>query len=322
MEQIHLFVTDPVEKLNFQLDSSLRMAKALANLGAEWYFTQVDRLYWKSPHNVASAYVQKTSFSQGIKPELGSPVRMGLEQFHAIHMRKEPPVDTRFLATTHFFDSAEREGTLVFNSAQALRSINEKTSVMMFPELSVPALISASLSEAWDFIEEACDGHAVIKPLDLFGGKGIFEINKKDSKRLQEQSKNLEQALENGQFRMIQPFQDAIREGEVRVFTAGGKAISWCLKKPAPGNFLANTSAGAELFPYTPTERDLHVIESVAKGLLKKGVFLIGFDMIGGLISEINITSPRLLAVGDQEEALYVDIAKKLMTATDSRSMV
>jgi len=111
---------------------------------------------------------------------------------------------------------------------------------------------------------------------------------------------------------LIQPFNPAIYAGEVRVFTGFGQPLAWCLKRPAAGEFLANTRAGATLEAYQPTATEVARVSQVAAALHQHGVFLAGFDLIGGYVSEINLTSPRLLQAADDKVDYYAILAAQM----------
>ncbi len=107
------------------------------------------------------------------------------------------------------------------------------------------------------------------------------------------------------QLRLIQAFNPAIHDGEVRAFCVGGKPLAWCLKKPAAGEFLANTRAGATLHVYNPKPEERERVTSVATNLYRQGVAVVGFDLLGGFLSEINVTSPRLLQAPEDKVDYY-----------------
>ena len=316
MHQKHLFIMDPLDKLNFKLDSSLRMASELSRLGHQCYFSVPIDLSWNATVGrplVRAAPMQFTNFEPAtIKLATREP--LSLEDFAGIHMRKEPPFDMNYMSITWLLDAVGGK-TKVFNAPAALRSFNEKLGILQFPDAIGPALACYDPNQMLTFIQESCNGDAIIKPLDLYGGRGIFRLNLKELNR----SKALDQLKEvtqNGsQMRLIQAFNKHIYEGEVRVFTLGGKALSWCLKKPAPGEFLANTGAGATIHPYEPSEHLRSKVERIAQKLNFQGIPLLGFDIIGELVSEINITSPRLLQAPEDTTNYYGKIATWLGSA-------
>jgi glutathione synthase len=234
---------------------------------------------------------------------LGAEERLSLAVANGIHMRKDPPLDMDYFMTTWLLDSAAKYSH-VFNHPEALRNFNEKLSVLQLPEMSHQSFVSTQPDLIIEFIKTDCQGDGIVKPLDLFGGRGVFRLNLNEIKN-DRAMELLEEATAKGtELRIIQPFDQKIALGEVRVFTVGGKALSWCLKRPKPGSYLANTAAGASLEPYHPSVDDVLRVEGVAKKLMEKGIYFIGFDLIGGYISETNITSPRLL-VAENDGADY-----------------
>lgn len=310
----HLFVIDPIESLNFPLDSSLRIARALRSLGHETYICTPGQIEWASRDGCAVAYAQELRSEKAdvSEYELLPEKRLRLDHFRAVHMRKDPPYDLAYISCTWLLDTAAKAGVKVLNNPRALRDYNEKLSIFQFPEAIQDGLVSADAKHLLAFLEEEAHGDAVLKPLTLFGGRGVLRLN------LATQSKAeifalLESETSKGlDYRLMQPFDKRIFEGEVRVFTAGGHAVSWCLKKPHGENFLANTRSGATLETYEPSAREVLLVEGIAQKLMEDGVYFLGFDLIGGNVSEINLTSPRLLQATDENTEPYNRIASML----------
>ncbi len=310
----HLFVIDPIESLNFALDSSLRIARALRSLGHETYICTPGQIEWASRDGCAVAYTQELRSAEAdvSRYQLQPEKRLRLDHFRAIHMRKDPPYDLAYIACTWLLDTAANAGVKVLNNPRALRDYNEKLSIFQFPETIQDGLLSADAQHLLDFLEGEAHGDAVLKPLTLFGGRGVLRLNLATQSKAEifallqtETSKGLE-------YRLMQPFDKRIFDGEVRVFTAGGHAVSWCLKKPHGENFLANTRSGATLEPYSPSAREVHMVEKIAARLMLDGIYFLGFDLIGGNVSEINLTSPRLLQATDENTEPYNRIATML----------
>ncbi len=310
----HLFVIDPIENLNLKLDSSVRVARALCNIDHSAYICTPGQLEWLSRENCAAAAAQELTFANGdINSMRISPARrLRLDYFQAIHMRKDPPYDMNYISTTWLLDSAVERGVKVYNSPAALRNLNEKLSIFKFPETIRDGLVSADPSHLMAFIKESAHGDAVLKPLTLYGGRGVLRLNLTQQK--EEQILHiLQEETQNGQdLRLLQAFDQRIFQGEVRAFSINGRALSWCLKRPHPENFLATTRSGATLESYHPRPDEVALIEGVAQSLVKEGVYFVGFDVIGGFISEINITSPRLLHGPDDTRDYYKEIAVQL----------
>ncbi len=312
MQKIHhLFVIDPISSLNIKLDSSLRIACALTKLGHEVAVCTPQDISWLSQDGSASCLAQSAVFKNSDIQDLSlsEPKLTALDTFHAIHMRKDPPYDLAYITCTWLLESAARKGVKVWNAPQALRDFNEKLGIFHFPEYIHPALVSTQPHQLKDFFLHKAHGDAILKPLTLFGGRGVLRLNNQDMTPSQIDQILAEETQHGQEHRLIQPFDKSIFDGEVRVFTAGGEAIAWCLKKPQGQNFLANTRSGATLEAYTPSSDEQNMVQDIANRLLKKGVFFIGFDIIGGKVSEINITSPRLLHSPEDTHDYYSKIA-------------
>lgn len=311
MAQKHLFIIDPLESLNMSLDSSMRMARALAARNHRVFLATIQDISWHS--GKPSAWVRQveaifpTDGGDGSwAPELGEKSTRSLVDFDAIHMRKDPPFDLTYIEATWLLDSV-RHKVRIYNDPSALRTYNEKMAILQFPDDIRPALISSEPNEIMEFIEKECAGDAVLKPLGLFGGQGVERLRLgAGGLSSGKASRSIATMTRGGaEKRIIQPFDPAIFDGEVRAFCIGGEPVAWCLKKPATGEFLANTRAGATLHSYQPSLDDLARVKNVGAKLALAGVHIVGFDLIGGFVSEINVTSPRLLSPeSDSPEAL------------------
>lgn len=313
----HLFVIDPLEKLNMKLDSSLRMAFALTKSKQQCFITttkQLSRLHktQKSPAGTR-VHAQPIHFDgQADKLQTGPVEDLDLHSFHSIQMRKDPPFDMDYIASTWLLDGARGHG-IVYNDPEALRRWNEKLLILKFPQYTNAAIFTADPDQIYKFVAEEAQGDGILKPLDLFGGQGVYRLQL--DKLTEEEARRiiLEQTKHGESYRLVQPFDTSIFQGEIRVFCAGKQDLAWCLKRPKSGEFLANTRMGAVLEPYEPSSEEVEMVQSVSAELRKDGIFFTGYDLIGGKISEINITSPRLLSVGKNEEAIYDELAKLLI---------
>jgi glutathione synthase len=266
-------IMDPIDKLHPDLDTTMRLSSALKEMGDTVYYCQTQDLSLRNGKLFAQANVLfGSTASQTIE----------VDTMHSVHMRKDPPYDLHYLSTTWLLDYTNAP---VWNSPKALRDLNEKISILEFPEYIDPVYIGTHKDEMKEFIHSECNNDAILKPLLLYSGKGVQRINAQTLNGIQLGDEPV----------MIQPFNHAIFDGEVRVFTVCGKALMWCLKKPAKGQYMANSNFGSTRHNYKPSTAESSMIEVVAQALVKKGVYVVGFDVIGGKISEINITSPRLL---------------------------
>lgn len=294
----HLFLIDPIEKLNLKLDTSLRIAKALDQKGHDCYICTPQDLsaHHNSTRPNLTALAHSIKFKKGrtVDIDVGPKKLLNACELSAIHMRKDPPFDLSYMAATWLLDRVPTS-VKVYNSPNSIRRFNEKLIIFDYPSYTQKGIVSSQTEDLLRFTSDECTGDAIVKPLDLFGGRGIFRLNL-SVETIEVARKNLMTATNNEQeLRLIQPFDRKVHDGEVRVFTAGGEAISWSLKKPVAGSFLANTGAGANVLDYLPTKKEEEMISIVAHDLNKKGIFFAGFDIIGSFISEINVTSPRLL---------------------------
>jgi len=308
--QNHLFITDPLAKLDLKMDTSLRMAFALTQRGHRCFVGDSAQLSW-NPHSSARIQGTELKFTQTVE-SVQTPddlTALPLTNFQAIHMRKEPPFDMNYIAATWLLDSVSGT-TALFNTPRGLRDLNEKLSILHYPDAIAPALVSCQSDEIFSFIENESNGDAILKPLDLYGGKGILRLNLAEQDEAQIKSILKKETYNGSEYRLIQPFNHAIFDGEVRVFTVGAKPLTWCLKKPPKDHFMANSNFGSTRHPYTPTTDEVKMIQGISLDLLNKGVFVAGYDLIGGKLSEINVTSPRLLSAEEDQSIYFKEFAR------------
>jgi glutathione synthetase len=190
-------------------------------------------LEWLSRESCAAAFAQELAFPSGDinSLRLAPARRLRLDFFQAIHMRKDPPYDMNYIASTWLLDSAVARGVKVYNAPHALRNLNEKLSIFQYPE-AIRDLVSADPQQLLEFIKESANGDAVLKPLTLYGGRGVLRLNLNQQKE-EKVLHILREETQNGQdLRLIQAFDERIFQGELRAFCVNGKALSWCLKKP------------------------------------------------------------------------------------------
>lgn len=294
----HLFIIDPIDASSLELNSSVKLAYTLHAAGDSIYTTSLQEL--AVDKNVALCKCHTLTFASKDFRSVSiasTTEKFPLHYFSAVHMRKDPPFDLKYLTATHILDFAN---ALVINSPVALRNLNEKISILQFPEASIPTLVSADKDQLLEFADRYDE--IVIKPLYLHGGRGVKRIKRSDYDKIPTTDTPL----------FVQPFCAAVMQGEVRAFFAFGQAQAWCLKVPAAGSFVANTAHGAILAPYQPTADEIQRLTQVARALQELGVFLVGFDVIAGRISEINLTSPRLLLPVQSDLSPYHRIAAQI----------
>ena len=235
-----------------------------------------------------------------------------MKDFDAVIMRKDPPFDSEFFYATHMLEQAEREGARVFNKPRALRDHPEKLAIMEFPEFIGPTLVTRDADDVRRFHAEHKD--IILKPLDGMGGAGIFRV-KEDGLNLGSIIETLNQ--EGAVSVMVQKFLPAISEGDKRVLVIGGKPVPFCLARiPQGGEVRGNLAAGGKGVAQPLNERDRFIAESLGPILNSRGLLLVGLDVIGDSLTEINVTSPTCFQeIFDQTG---FDVAAMFMDAVEA----
>jgi glutathione synthase len=221
--------------------------------------------------------------------EFGSSAEVPLGEFDLILQRKDPPIDLEYFYASYILERAELQGALVVNRPQSLRDANEKAFVSWFPEISAPTLISRSIERLRAFV--GVHGRAVVKPLDRMGGRSVFVTNADDPNL----NVLLETITERGNVSIVAQryISDVAVTGDKRILLIDGEPVPTALARmPPPHDHRANISAGAttECRPLTPGER--HICEQLGPVLRERGLIFVGIDVIGDLLTEINVTSP------------------------------
>jgi glutathione synthase len=231
-----------------------------------------------------------------------------LYDFDAIVMRKDPPFDSEFFYATHLLEQAEREGAKVFNKPRALRDHPEKLAILEFPQFIGPTLVTRDADAVRAFHAEHRD--IILKPLDGMGGMGIFRV-KDDGLNLGGIIETLNK--DGAQTLMVQKFLPAIAQGDKRVLVIGGKPVPFCLARiPQGGEVRGNLAAGGKGVAQPLTDADRAIAEALGPVLAARGLLLVGLDIIGDSLTEINVTSPTCFQeitdqTGFDVPAMFVD---------------
>jgi glutathione synthase len=238
-----------------------------------------------------------------------------LAAFGAVLMRKDPPFDEAYLNATYLLEMAERDGARVFNKPQALRDYNEKLAIARFPQFIVPTLVACRAAEIRAFLAE--QGDIVIKPLNAMGGSGIFRLRPDDANL----GAILETATGLGSRQvMAQRYIPEIADGDKRILLIDGEAVPYALARiPAPGETRGNLAAGGTGVARPLSDRDREIAAALGPGLREAGLLLVGLDVIGDWLTEVNVTSPtcfREIAAqtGCDVAALFVDALERQCT--------
>lgn len=283
-----LFIADPLESFKISKDSTLAMMRIAQGAGHRLWFCQSRNLLWKDNLVIADCQALAIKPSSTSWFELGNLESRALNTFSAIMMRTDPPFDIEYLNSTWLLSAAERQGAKVFNHPAAVRDHSEKISITEFPELIPPTLITRELSAVEAFHKTHRD--IVIKPLDGMGGMGVFRVGP-DGLNL---ASIVETLGENGaRTLMAQRFLPEIAQGDKRVLLIGGEYVPFALARiPQGSEIRGNLAAGGKGVAMPLSDQERSIAERLAPILNERGLFLVGLDLIGGYVTEINVTSP------------------------------
>jgi glutathione synthase len=284
-----LFIVDPLASFKIKKDTSFAMMREAQKRGHSVTACEVPHIQWQRGECV-KAQVQDLRLTGDANTwyEVTATRQAWLKDFDAIIMRKDPPFDSEFFYATHLLSQAEREGAKVFNKASALRDHPEKLAIMEFPEFIGPTLVTRSADAIKAFHAEHQD--IILKPLDGMGGMGIFRVGA-DGMNLGSIIETLN--LDGAQSVMVQKFLPAIAQGDKRVLIIGGKPVPFSLARiPQGGEVRGNLAAGGKGVAQPLTDKDRAIAETIGPILAARGLLLIGLDVIGTSVTEINVTSP------------------------------
>ncbi|OZI44598.1 glutathione synthase [Bordetella genomosp. 5] len=288
-----LFVIDPLPLLKAYKDSSVAMMQALVARGhtlsvalqGDLFIDEGVVLARATPIElVADADLHEHDWWRDTAPAAD----VALKSFGAVVMRKDPPFDMEYVYSTHLLEYAQAQGAKVFNGGAAIRNHPEKLAITELAEYTAPTLVTRDIPRLKAFHQR--HGDVIVKPLDGMGGTGIF--------RLQAADPNLNAILEtltdNGaRTIMAQRYIPEIVKGDKRVLIIGGEPVPFSLARiPLAGETRGNLAAGGRGVAQPLSERDLELARAVAAKTAGRGLLLIGLDVIGDYITEINVTSP------------------------------
>ena len=296
------FIIDPIEDLKVYKDSTVVMMAAAAARGCRLSYAEQG---WIGLENgkVQGRFVEieLTGVALDGKSgpwfrELGSRIE-ALSAFGGVVMRKDPPFDQEYLYSTYLLERAAQQGARVFNDPRAIRDHNEKLAITEFPELSTDLIVTRDPARLRSFVSEM--GEAVLKLLDGMGGTSIFRVRPDDP--------NLSVIIEtmNGfgaRSVMAQRYLPEIKDGDKRILLIDGEVVPYCLARiPKAGESRGNLAAGGTGRAQPLSNSDKAIAEKLAPVLAARGLFLVGLDVIGSTLTEINVTSPTCFReIGDQ----------------------
>ena len=313
-----LFIVDPLASFKIKKDTSFAMMREAQERGYHVSACEVPHIQWQRGECV-KAQVQDLRLTGDASAwyEVTAERQAWLKDFDAIIMRKDPPFDSEYFYATHLLSQAEREGAKVFNKASALRDHPEKLAIMEFPEFIGPTLVTRSAEAIKAFHAEHQD--IILKPLDGMGGMGIFRVGA-DGMNLGSIIETLN--LDGAQSVMVQKFLPAIAQGDKRVLIIGGKPVPFCLARiPQGGEVRGNLAAGGKGVAQPITDNDRSIAEAIGPILAARGLLLIGLDIIGTSVTEINVTSPTCFQeifdqTGCDVASIFIDALEAAVQAT------
>jgi len=284
-----LFVADPLEVFKTYKDTTFSMMREAQRRGHRMAACEPRHLSWRSGDVVHAELREITlTASEDDWFQVTRTEVRPLKDFDAVLMRKDPPFDSEYFYATHLLEQAEREGAKVFNKPASLRDHPEKLAIMEFPQLVSPTLVTRSADEVRSFHAE--HGEIILKPLDGMGGMGIFRVGP-DGLNL---GSIIETLNHHGATTiMVQRFVPEISQGDKRVLVIGGKVAPFSLARiPQGSEIRGNLAAGGKGVAQPVSERDREIAETIGPLLSERGLLLIGLDVIGDCLTEINVTSP------------------------------
>ncbi len=282
-----LFVMDPLARIHIDGDTTFALMLESQSRGHEVWFCEPPHLGLEHDRPVAGAWPATVRRQKGDHYLLGPQATLPLADFDVVFMRKDPPFDLDYFFATLILERA-RDVTLVLNDPRGLRESNEKLSVLQFPKLTPPMIVTREATRLRAFLAEQ-GGEMVIKPLDASGGFGVFHVRQGDPNT----GSILEQATNLGRrWTVAQKYLPEVREGDKRILLVDGEPLCAVLRVPAPDEARGNLHVGAKAKATTLTEKDQAIVDVVGPRLREAGFFLVGLDVIGGHLTEINVTSP------------------------------
>lgn len=293
-----VFIIDPIQKLDPGHDTSVALMEAAQGMGHEVWITEADRLSvaegkaWAIAEPVQLEPVELIEGRWVAKEHWfrleGAEGRqlICLEEVDAVFMRTDPPVTIPYLYATYVLDYINPAKTLVVNSPSGLRTANEKMYTLQFTDVMPETIVTQDKQLIREFVER--QGTAVIKPLGGKAGEGILLVTAED--------RNFNSLIEistQGKLPiMVQAFLPAAKAGDKRIILLNGEPIGAVNRVPTGKEFRGNMAVGGQAVKTEITDREYEICRRVAPALQRDGLYFVGIDVIGGYLTEVNVTSP------------------------------
>ncbi len=307
-------VMDPISDIKYAKDTTLAMLLAAQARGYQLTYLELHDLSLRDGVALGRGRALTVHADPNHWYDLGEPVVEPLGGFDVVLMRKDPPFDTEFIYSTYILERAEDAGALVVNRPRGLRDMNEKVYTAWFPDVCAPTLITRNMDDMAAFAAE--HGRVVAKPLHGMGGRSIFVVDPTD--------KNMRVVFETltaygSQYAIVQRYLPEITEtGDSRVLVIDGEAAPYALARmPSASDHRGNLAAGGTGVGRPLNERDREIVARIGPVLRDAGMLFVGLDVIGGFVTEINVTSPT--GVRELDKKFGTDIAGLLIDAITKR---
>ena len=300
-------IMDPIAGIKVDKDTTLALLLAAQRREWEIHYMEMNDVYLSGSTARANARVMTVADDASDWYQFQRRTELVLSDLDVILMRKDPPFNMEYIYMTYILEHAAARGTLVVNDPAALRSVNEKAFITQFPQCIAPTLISRNTQQIHAFLEQ--HGQVVLKPLDGMGGASVFLVGKEDFNR----NVIVDTLTRNSQcFIMAQQFLPAIEQGDKRILLVDGRPLEHALARiPKSGDIRGNLAVGGTGKGIDLSEQDHWICEQVGPRLRALGLVLVGLDVIGDYLTEINVTSPT--CVRELERIYGCDIAGRIM---------
>lgn len=296
-------IMDPPANITPHKDSTVALMREGQARGHRLFSIQISDLFCQNSTVFARAAPILVDETKTPWFSIGTPQKQRLSDFDVVFMRKDPPFDMPYLFITYLLELAEKEGAWIINSASGLRNSNEKLFTQWFPHLTPPTLITSNKTQLQSFIDTHQD--VVLKPLNEMGGRSIFHMTQESDNR----SVVLDWLTKEGTLPiMAQRFlPDILETGDRRITVIAGKPVPYALSRmPVKGDFRGNLAAGGIGAGSPLNSRDLEICAEVGPALMERGLIWAGLDIIGGYLTEINVTSPTGIRELDRQFNLNI----------------
>jgi glutathione synthase len=318
-----LFVADPLEHFKTYKDTTFSMMREAARRGHALWACEPRQLMWQRGGRVSAISARRVALTDDAHDwyRVEATRDLALADAGAVLMRKDPPFDSEYFYATHLLGQAESEGAHVFNRPRALRDHPEKLAILEFPQFIGPTLVTREPSALRAFHAE--HGDIILKPLDGMGGMGIFRVGA-DGLNL---GSIIETLNRNGAVTvMAQKYLTDIIKGDKRIVVIGGEPVPFCLARiPQGSEIRGNLAAGGKGVAQPLSARDLEIARGIGRLLAPRGLLMMGIDVIGDCLTEINVTSPTgfqeiTQQTGFDVPKMFVDALEATLASNGARA--